>query len=85
MRPLHIKQYPISSPDSEMTSKNKKGGATGLLWRVEGRLRLQHKQVCNHSACLFGGRQAQEQGVGHVDRVVRSVIKAVMLSPEMNI
>lgn len=25
IRPLHIKQYPISSTDSEMTSKNEKG------------------------------------------------------------
>lgn len=48
---------PISSTDSEMTSKNEKGWETGLLLRVEARLRLQHKQVYSYSADFSSWRR----------------------------
>lgn len=63
IRPLHIKQHPISSTDSEMTSKYEKEWEAGLLLRMEAMLRLQHKQVCNNSASFFfWRRRRQSQG-----------------------
>lgn len=83
VRPLHIKQNPISSIDSEMASKSEEGSGTVPL------LRGRSNSDCGVARFVPTGGFLREEGkaqdrAGHSNRMPCG-IKAIMMSYKMNV